>query len=70
MLLANLRHTQAGGDAPGGVYDLFPNEEYCDGGLDSADPDADTNVKIPDSQKKFDSYDVWIVIGKDDALHD
>ena len=70
MLLANLRHTQAGGDAPEGVYDLFPNAEYCDGGLDSADPDADTNVKIPDSQKKFDSYDVWIVIGKDDALHD
>ena len=34
------------------------------------DPNAGTNVKIPDSQKKFDFYDVWILVGKDDALHD
>ena len=59
-----------GGNAPKGVYDLFPNAEYREEGLDSADPNADTNVKIPDSQKKFDSYDIWIVVGKDDALHD
>ena len=50
--------------------DLFPNAEYREEGLDSADPNADTNVKIPDSQKKFDFYDVWILVGKDDALHD
>ena len=63
-------YVTTGGDAPEGVYNLFPNAEYCEGGLDSVDPDADTNVKIPNSQKKFDSYDVWIVVGKDDALHD
>lgn len=63
-------YVTAGGNAPGGVYDLFPNAEYREEGLDSADPNADTNVKIPDSQKKFDFYDVWILVGKDDALHD
>ena len=63
-------YVTAGGNAPEGVYDLFPNAEYREEGLDSADPNADTNVKIPDSQKKFDSYDVWILVGKDDALHD
>ena len=63
-------YVTAGGNALKGVYDLFPNAEYREGGLDSADPNADTNVKIPDSQKKFDSYDVWILVGKDDALHD
>lgn len=63
-------YVTAGGNAPEGVYDLFPNAEYREEGLDSADPSADTNVKIPDSQKKFDFYDVWILVGKDDALHD
>lgn len=63
-------YVTAGGNAPKGVYDLFQNAEYREEGLDSADPNADTNVKIPDSQKKFDSYDIWIVVGKDDALHD
>ena len=63
-------YVTAGGNAPKGVYDLFPNAEYREEGLDSADPNADTNVKIPDSQKKFDSYDIWIVVGKDDALRD
>ena len=63
-------YVTAGGNAPKGVYDLYPNAEYREEGLDSADPNADTNVKIPDSQKKFDSYDIWIVVGKDDALHD
>lgn len=63
-------YVTAGGNALKGVYDLFPNAEYREGGLDSADPNADTNVKIPDSQKKFDFYDVWILVGKDDALHD
>lgn len=63
-------YVTAGGNAPKGVSDLFPNAEYREEGLDSADPNADTNVKIPDSQKKFDSYDIWIVVGKDDALHD
>lgn len=63
-------YVTAGGDAPEGVYSLFPNAEYREGGLDSVDPDVDTNVKVPDSQKKFDSYDVWIVVGNDDALHD
>ena len=63
-------YVTAGGNAPEGVYDLFPNAEYREEGLDSADPNADTNVKIPDSQKNFDSYDVWILVGKDDALHD
>lgn len=63
-------YVTAGGNAPEGVYDLFPNAEYREEGLDSADPNADTNVKIPDSQNKFDFYDVWILVGKDDALHD
>ena len=63
-------YVTAGGNAPKGVYDLFPNAEYREEGLDSADPNADTNVKISDSQKKFDFYDVWILVGKDDALHD
>ena len=63
-------YVTAGGNAPEGVYDLFPNAEYREEGLDSADPNADTNLKIPDSQKKFDFYDVWILVGKDDALHD
>lgn len=63
-------YVTAGGNAPEGVYDLFTNAEYREEGLDSADPNADTNVKIPDSQKKFDFYDVWILVGKDDALHD
>ena len=63
-------YVTAGGNAPEGVYNLFPNAEYREEGLDSADPNADTNVKIPDSQKKFDFYDVWILVGKDDALHD
>lgn len=63
-------YVTAGGNAPEGVYDLFPNAEYREEGLDSADPNADTNVKIPDSQKKFDFYDMWILVGKDDALHD
>lgn len=63
-------YVTSGGNAPEGVYDLFPNAEYREEGLDSADPNADTNVKIPDSQKKFDFYDVWILVGKDDALHD
>ena len=63
-------YVTAGGYAPEGVYDLFPNAEYREEGLDSVDPNADTNVKIPDSQKKFDFYDVWILVGKDDALHD
>lgn len=63
-------YVTAGGNAPEGVYDLFPNAEYREEGLDSADPNADTNVKIPDSQKKYDFYDVWILVGKDDALHD
>ena len=49
-------YVTAGGNAPEGVYDLFPNAEYREEGLDSADPNADTNVKIPDSQKKFDFY--------------
>lgn len=63
-------YVTAGGNAPEGIYDLFPNAEYREEGLDSADPNADTNVKIPESQKKFDFYDVWILVGKDDALHD
>lgn len=63
-------YVTSGGNAPEGVYDLFPNAEYREEGLDSVDPNADTNVKIPDSQKKFDFYDVWILVGKDDALHD
>ena len=63
-------YVTAGGNAPEGVYDLFPNAEYREEGLDSADPNAATNVKIPDRQKKFDFYDVWILVGKDDALHD
>ena len=63
-------YVTAGGNAPEGVYDLFPNAEYREEGLDGADPNAGTNVKIPDSQKKIDFYEVWILVGKDDALHD
>ena len=31
-------YVTAGGNAPKGVYDLFPNAEYREEGLDSADP--------------------------------
>lgn len=37
-------YVTAGGNAPEGVYDLFPNAEYREEGLDSADPNADTNT--------------------------
>ena len=52
-MITTVVYVTAGGNAPKGVYDLFPNAEYREEGLDSADPNADTNVKIPDSQKKF-----------------
>ena len=46
-------YVTAGGNAPEGVYDLFPNAEYREEGLDSADPNADTNVKTPNSKKSL-----------------
>lgn len=59
-----------GGEAPEGVYQLFSDAEYQTGSLLDVDPDADTNVKVAAGQTEYDSYDVWIVVGKDDALHD
>ncbi len=59
-----------GGDTPQGVYDLFPEAEYRSGSLEDADAEADANIKVAAGQAEYDSYDVWIVVGKDDALHD
>ena len=59
-----------GGDAPEGVYDLFPKAEYRSGSLVDADAEADANIKVASGQTEYDTYDVWIVVGKDDALHD
>ncbi len=53
-----------------GVRELFPDADYLTGSLRDADADVDTNVRVAAGQKEYDSYDVWIVVGKDDALHD
>lgn len=59
-----------GTDVPQGVYDLFPEAEYRSGSLEDADAEADANIKVAAGQTEYDAYDVWIVVGKDDALHD
>lgn len=59
-----------GSDAPKGVYDCFPNAEYREGSLEESDPESKNNIKTANDQTEYDTYDVWIVVGKDDALHD
>lgn len=59
-----------GSDAPKGVYDCFPNAEYREGSLEESDPESKNNIKAAKDQTEYETYDVWIVVGKDDALHD
>ena len=59
-----------GSDAPEGVYDCFPNAEYREGSLEESDPESKNNIKAASDQTEYETYDVWIVVGKDDALHD
>lgn len=59
-----------GSDAPKGVYDCFPNAEYREGSLEESDPESKNNIKAANDQTEYETYDVWIVVGKDDALHD
>lgn len=59
-----------GSDAPEGVYDCFPNAEYREGSLEESDPESKNNIKAANDQTEYETYDVWIVVGKDDALHD
>ena len=59
-----------GSDAPKGVYDCFPNAEYREGSLEESDPESKNNIKTAKDQTEYETYDVWIVVGKDDALHD
>ena len=59
-----------GSDAPKGVYDCFPNAEYREGSLEESDPESKNNIKAAKDQTESETYDVWIVVGKDDALHD
>ena len=59
-----------GSDAPKGVYDCFPNAEYREGSLEESDPESKNNIKAASDQTEYETYDVWIVVGKDDALHD
>ena len=54
-----------GGDAPQAFYSCFPTLEVQDEELALSD-----NVKVAAGQDEYDSYDAWIVVGKDDALHD
>ena len=59
-----------GSDAPEGVYDCFPNAEYREGSLEESDPESKNNIKAASDQTEYETYDVWIVVGKDDELHD
>ena len=59
-----------GSDAPKGVYDCFPNAEYREGSLEESDPESKNNIKAASDQTEYETYYVWIVVGKDDALHD
>lgn len=59
-----------GSDAPEGVYDCFPNAEYREGSLEESDPESKNNIKAASDQTEYETYDVWIVVGKDYALHD
>ena len=59
-----------GSDAPEGVYDCFPNAEYREGSLEESDPESKNNIKAASDQTEYETYEVWIVVGKDDALHD
>ena len=54
-----------GGDAPEAFYSCFPTMKVQDGEFTLND-----NVKIAAGQDEYDSYDAWIVVGNDDALHD
>ena len=63
-------YVAGGSDAPEGVYDCFPNAEYREGSLEESDPESKNNIKAASDQTEYETYDVWIVVGKDDALHD
>ena len=63
-------YVREGVEVPQGVKDRFPDAEYRDGSLEDADTDAEQNVRVATGQTEYDSYDMWIVVGKDDALHD
>ena len=54
-----------GGDAPVDFYSCFPTMQVQAGEFTISD-----DVKIAAGQQEYDSYDAWIVVGKDDALHD
>ena len=38
--------------------------------LEESDPESKNNIKAVNDQTEYETYDVWIVVGKDDALHD
>ena len=46
---------------------VFSSVEW-EGGWHSIVPSV--AAEVADGRKKFDFYDVWILVGKDDALHD
>ena len=54
-----------GGDAPVDFYSCYPTLKVKEEAFELSD-----DVKITAGQDEYDSYDVWIVVGKDDALHD
>lgn len=54
-----------GGDAPEAFYSCFPTLKVQDGELALSD-----KIEVAAGQDEYDSYDAWIVVGKDDALHD
>lgn len=38
--------------------------------LEESDQESKNNIKAAKDQTEYETYDVWIVVGKDDALHD
>lgn len=38
--------------------------------LEESYPESKNNIKAANDQTEYETYDVWIVVGKDDALHD
>lgn len=52
-----------GGDAPKALSQCFPSAEYLAGELKES-------ITVADGQDEYDSYNIWVVVGKDDALHD
>ncbi len=56
---------ETGGDTPEAFYSCFPTLKVQDGELALSD-----KIEVAAGQDEYDSYDAWIVVGKDDALHD